>query len=69
MTRVTTLQHYKYLGDRMTDPELIGQPCIAIRRPDGKCIRGTNGNMLVKFDCGRTATVIARLLRKIKDGV
>lgn len=60
---------YIYLWDRMTDPLLADQRCTAVRRPDGKCIRGKNGNMLVKFDCGRTAFVIARLLRKIKEGV
>lgn len=56
---------YKYIGDRFTDSTLKGKPCSAIRRPDGKCIRGKNGNMLVEFD-GLKNVVIARLLRKIK---
>jgi len=59
------MSQYKYLGDRFTDPALRGQTCEAIRRPDGKCIRGKNGNMLVAFE-GRPAVVVARLLRKIK---
>lgn len=56
---------YKYLGDRFTDPALKGKPCSAVRRPDGKCIRGKNSNMLVVFD-GKPVVVLARLLRKIK---
>ncbi len=58
-------QHYIYLGDRMTDPQLKGSRCQAVERTDGKCIRGRNGNMLVEFDTGRVAVVIGRLLRKI----
>ncbi len=57
---------YKYLGDRMTDAKLRGSLCSAVRRSDGKCIRGKNGNMLVQFESGKTAVVIARLLRKLK---
>ena len=56
---------YKYLGDRMTAPELKGQLCNAVKRADGKCIRGRNSNMLVQFADGRTVVVLARLLRKI----
>ena len=56
---------YRYLGDRFTDPVLKGKTCRAILRPDGKCIRGKNGNMLVSF-AGRPVVVVARLLRKIK---
>lgn len=59
------MQQYKYLGDRFTDPCLKGRTCTAVKREDGKCIRGRNGNMLVEFD-GIKAVVIARLLRKIK---
>lgn len=60
------MQQYIYLGDRMTDEQLKGQLCTAVRRPDGRCIRGRNGNMLVEFVGGRQANVIARLLRKVK---
>ena len=56
---------YRYHGDRFTDPELKGQVCAAVRRSTGKCIRGKNGNMLVKFRSGRVAVVLARQLRKI----
>lgn len=55
---------YKYLGDRLTDPVLKGQSCEAVRNAVGKCIRGRNGNMLVRFENGITVIVVARLLRK-----
>lgn len=58
---------YIYLGDRLTDPQLKGKRCYAVLRPNGKCIRGKNGSMLVEFDQGRTANVIGRLLRKIDE--
>ena len=59
---------YKYLGDRFTDPYFKGKECDAVRRPDGKCILGKNGNMLVKFNTGENVVVIGRLLRKNKSG-
>ncbi|GAB3701276.1 hypothetical protein GCM10027592_29210 [Spirosoma flavus] len=58
------MKHYTYLGDRMTDPTLKGQPCTAVMNGE-KCIRGKNGSMLVQFENGRVAVVIGRLLRKI----
>lgn len=57
---------YTYLGDRLTDPELKGAECSAVRRPDGKCIRGKTGGMLVIFANGVKHVVIGRLLRKIR---
>lgn len=57
---------YKYLGDKLTDINLKGETCEAVRRQNGKCIRGRNGNMLVKFENGKIAVVIGRRLRKIK---
>ena len=54
---------YRYLGDRVTDPELIGAECDPIRRDDGKCICGKNATMLVRFASGRTAVVLRRRLR------
>ncbi|WP_461040486.1 hypothetical protein [Spirosoma harenae] len=58
------MKRYIYKGDRMTDPDLKGQPCTAVLREDQKCIRGSNGSMLVIFDDGRVVNVIGRLLRK-----
>lgn len=57
---------YTYLGDRLTDSLFKGQPCQAVRRHDGKCIRGKNGNMLVRFSSGESVVVLGRQLRKIK---
>ncbi len=54
---------YEYRGDRFTDASLREKECYAVRRNDGKCIRGKNGNMLVIFD-GRKTVVLARQLRK-----
>lgn len=59
------MNEYRYLGDKFTDPKFKGKECQAVRRRDGKCIRGRNGSMLVKFE-GLPVVVIARLLRKIK---
>lgn len=53
---------YKYLGDRLTDIKFKGATCKAVRRNDGKCIRG-RGSMLVEFE-DKKVVVIARLLRK-----
>lgn len=57
---------YIYKGDRITDPLLKNKPCSAVRRPDGKCIRGANSNMLVEFEGNVKVVVLARQLRKIK---
>jgi hypothetical protein len=54
---------YTYRGDKQTSQELKGALCSAIRRRDGKCIRGRNGAMLVSF-AGKATVVIGRLLRK-----
>jgi hypothetical protein len=59
------VNEYIYLGDRLTDPQLKGAQCSAVRRKDGKCIRGKNGSMLVMFG-NIPHVVIGRLLRKIK---
>ncbi len=56
---------YIYKGDKLTDNKYKGEQCNAVRRRDGKCIRGKNGNMLVDFD-GNIVNVLARQLRKIK---
>jgi hypothetical protein len=56
---------YTYNGDRFTDPAIKGATCEAVIRPDGKCIRGRNGSMLVSFN-GKKTVVIGRQLRKIK---
>lgn len=55
---------YVYLGDRLTDPQLAGLPVEAVRRADGKCVRGRNGSMLVEDASGIRFVVLGRLLRK-----
>lgn len=55
---------YTYLGDKQTDERYKKKGCRAVRRPDKKCIRGKNGNMLVLFD-GKPVVVLARQLRKV----
>ena len=56
---------YRYLGDRLTDPRLKGQPCRAVRNGRGKCVRGRMGTMLVAFAGGELVNVVGRRLRKI----
>lgn len=55
---------YTYRGDLLTDPRWKGQACNAVRRPNGKCVRGRNGNMLVEFAGGERVVVLGRQLRK-----
>lgn len=55
---------YKYLGDRLTDLKYKGQLCDAVKKPNGKCIRGKNGNFLVVFASGEKVVVLGRRLRK-----
>lgn len=57
-------REYRYLGDRMTRWDLRGMRCNAVRRPDGRCVRGRNGNMLVEAENGGTYVVVGRLLRR-----
>jgi len=52
---------YKYLGDRLTAPELKGAICQAVM-VKGKCIR-RGASMLVSFG-NKKHIVLARLLRK-----
>lgn len=59
------MTEYIYRGDKFTDEGLKGLTCTAVRRPDGKCIRGKNGNMLVQFG-DRKVNILGRQLRKIK---
>jgi hypothetical protein len=54
---------YVYLGDRNTRPDLRRSHCYAVRI-NGKCIRGKNGSMLVRFEDGKTHVITGRLLRK-----
>lgn len=55
---------YTYIGDKLTDSTYRGQNCKAVLRPDLKCIRGRNSNMLVEFN-GVKVVVLAKRLRAI----
>lgn len=59
------MTHYVYRGDRWTMASLRGRHCEAVRRADGRCIRGRNGNMLVRFTNGEVCVVLGRQLRKV----
>lgn len=54
---------YVYLGDKLTDPKLKGQPCDPIRRADGRVVRAKNRNQLVRFADGALVVVVGRWLR------
>jgi hypothetical protein len=55
---------YRYLGDKLTRPDLVGMACDPVRRADGKCVRGRNGSMLVVDVAGCRHVVLGRRLRK-----
>lgn len=57
---------YVYLGDLMTDPQLVGQSCDPVLRDDGKCIVSTKfASALVVFADGATRVVKRRRLRVV----
>ncbi|MBE7177235.1 MAG: hypothetical protein INR69_12565 [Mucilaginibacter polytrichastri] len=55
---------YRYTGDRQTEDRFKNALCTAVMNNKYRCIRGRNGNMLVRFDSGRIVVVPARRLRK-----
>lgn len=58
------MMRYTYLGDKMTDPALIGMQCSPIRRPDGKCIISMKMATALVVDAnGQRYVVLRRLLR------
>ena len=63
-----TNMDYIYHSDKLAkiESEYAGKECKAVRRKNGKCIRGRNSNMLVEFENGDQVTIPARMLRKIR---
>ena len=61
MKKIILIRRYRYLGDRLTAPELKGTVCEAVM-VNGKCIRH-GASMLVSFG-NEKHVVLARLLRK-----
>ena len=60
------VMEYIYRGDKLARiGRWSGLHCKAVRRENGKCIRGKNSNMLVQFECGTKVVVLARQLRKL----
>lgn len=73
---VTVAARYRYLGDRMTAPDLVGMRCDPVRvsrtwfeggvpKVVQACVRGRNGNQLVMTADGRRYVVLGRRLRVI----
>lgn len=57
---------YVYLGDAMTDPALVNQPCDPVRREDGKCVVSTRfATAFVVFADGARRVVKRRRLRVV----
>lgn len=55
---------YIYKGDKLTRPELVGQSCDPVRRPDGKCVVSVKlATALVVFADGSRHVVLRRRLR------
>ncbi len=54
---------YTYRGDMLTGNSLRGAQLDPVKRTNGKCIRGKNGNILVCDADGKRYVVLARLLR------
>lgn len=55
---------YIYLGDKLTDPTLVGMECDPLRRADGKCIVSIKmATALVVDEAGRKHVVLRRRLR------
>ena len=58
---------YLYLGDLMTDPALVNQPCDPVRREDGKCVVSSRmASALVEFADGSRRVVKRRRLRVVQ---
>lgn len=65
------MARYVYLGDKLTDPRLVGQPCDPVLRADGTCLVSQKPrNQLVVFTTGEQVVVLGRRLRLTtsKDG-
>ena len=60
-------RRYIYLGTRGSDPGWNGRPCRVRLTQRGGWLRGSMGNVEVRFaDTGERCVVVGRRLRKIK---
>jgi hypothetical protein len=60
------MPRYVYLGDKWTDPALVGQPCEPVRRADGKVVVSA-GKALVTF-AGRGEHIVVRRRLRLAKG-
>jgi hypothetical protein len=51
---------YTYLGDRLTDPALLGMQCDPVRREDGKCIVSIKMAVAIVEDAQGTRYIVLR---------
>lgn len=59
---------YTYLGDKLTDENLIGLQCNPVRRADGKCIISVKMATALVIDAqGNKYVVLRRRLRVNKS--
>lgn len=57
---------YRYLGDKLTDPALVGADCDPVLRDDGRCIVSQRmATQLVTFADGVPRVVLRRRLRRL----
>jgi hypothetical protein len=60
---------YVYLGDKLTDPKYVNQPCDPVLRRDREAVTVIRGarprNQLVVFADGSEVVVLGRRLRLI----
>lgn len=63
-----TATAYVYLGDRLTDPDLVMKVCRPVRRADGKCVCGRSAQ-LVRFGDGTERVVLRRRLRRLDEWI
>lgn len=59
-----TERRYVYLGDRLTDPKLVGSRCVAVTRVDGRCICGRSSMLVVFAGEAAPRVVLRRRLRR-----
>jgi hypothetical protein len=57
-----------YLGDRLTDRALVGQPCELVRRRDGKGVVGRSKVLVMFADGTRHVVLLLRLRRLVEQG-
>lgn len=61
---------YTYLGDKLSDDQLLGFQCDPVRRADGRCVVSIKmATALVEDAAGRRYVVLRRRLRLNRSDV